>query len=72
MYYVPLANIRPNPWQPRQTTAPDHIKNLADDIYACRHINSATKGLLQIPIAHLEHEDPQGPPASSSKAPPTM
>lgn len=60
MYYVPLAHIRPNPWQPRQTTDTEHIHSLADDIYSRRHVNSATKGLLQIPIARLvdEHNTP--------------
>lgn len=53
MYYVPLSAIRPNPWQPRQITDPNHIKALAEDIYSRRHTNGSTKGLLQIPIARL-------------------
>lgn len=36
---LPLAALRPNPWQPRQHTDPDRLQELADDI--------ATRGILQ-------------------------
>lgn len=66
MILVPLKQIKPNPWQPRQDEDEDHIKALAENIRANRYLSEDKRGLLQIPVARLidHHGDPlSGPQA---------
>lgn len=59
MYYIPLSQIDPNPWQPRQAMDPDKIKELAESIKSYAETRSQTKGLLQLPAGRvILPEDP--------------
>jgi len=53
MIRIPLDLIQPNPWQTRQYTDQDHIRDLAADIASRAASRPTTLGLLQLPAARL-------------------
>lgn len=62
---IPLHQIRPNPWQPRQTRDEKHIDQLAASIKDLAPSRPDSRGLLQIPAGRVV--DAKGAPITEDK-----